>query len=200
MQHKKTEIFEMIEECIKEYKLNNGGATPSTYMIAQNVGIAQSTVSKYLKAMRQKGMESIDDHRSSTSKATQVDTTETVRVPVVGSVACGCPKFAEENIEDYVRLPVSLFGRGDFFILKAKGDSMINAGIEDGDMVLIRRQVTAEYNQIVVALVEDDATLKRFRPHDDHICLHAENPLYDDIIVQECVIQGVAVNVIKYLI
>ena len=80
MQHKKTEIFEMIEECIKDYKLNNGGATPSTYEIAQNVGIAQSTVSKYLKAMRQKGMEGIDDHRSTVSKATQVDSTELIRV------------------------------------------------------------------------------------------------------------------------
>ena len=111
----------------------------------------------------------------------------------------GVPKFAEENIEEYVCLPESLFGRGEFFLLRARGDSMIGAGIEDGDLVLIRQQNTAEYNQIVVALVDDEATLKRFRPNEDHICLHPENNRYEDIIVDSCLIQGVAVKVIKDL-
>ena len=76
---------------------------------------------------------------------------------------------------------------------------MIGAGIEDSDLVLIRQQNTAEYNQIVVALVDDEATLKRFRPNEDHICLHPENNRYEDIIVDSCLIQGVAVKVIKDL-
>ena len=97
------------------------------------------------------------------------------------------------------KLPESLFGRGEFFLLRARGDSMIGAGIEDGDLVLIRQQSTAEYNQIVVALVDDEATLKRFRPKEDHICLHPENNRYEDIIVDRCLIQGVAVKVIKDL-
>ena len=76
---------------------------------------------------------------------------------------------------------------------------MINAGIEDGDFVFVRKQDTAEYNQIVVALVDDEATLKRFRPENGIFRLHAENPNYDDIIVESCIIQGVAVKVLKNL-
>ena len=107
--------------------------------------------------------------------------------------------LAEENIEEYVKLPISLFGHGEFFLLRAKGDSMINAGIDDGDLVVVRQQPTAVYNQIVVALVDDEATLKRFRPQPDCVYLHPENPSYDDIIVRDCVIQGVAVKVLKDL-
>ena len=76
---------------------------------------------------------------------------------------------------------------------------MINAGIDDGDLVIIRRQNTAEYNQIVAALVEDEATLKRFRPKGGVIYLHPENPLYEDIIPESCILQGVAVKVLKDL-
>ena len=76
---------------------------------------------------------------------------------------------------------------------------MTGAGIEDGDLVLIHQQSTAEYNQIVVALVDDEATLKRFRPRENSVCLHPENNRYEDIIVDSCVIQGVAVRVIKGL-
>ena len=82
------------------------------------------------------------------------------RAAVLGSVSCGVPRFAEENIEEYVSLPEALFGRGEFFILKAKGDSMIDAGIDDGDLVVIKQQSSAEDGQIVVALMDDEATLK----------------------------------------
>lgn len=105
----------------------------------------------------------------------------------------------DNSIEEYIKLPVALFGRGNFFVLRASGESMINAGIDDGDLVVVRQQNTADYNQIVVALVDDEATLKRFCPADDHIVLHAENPTFDDIIVDHCIIQGVAVKVIKDL-
>ena len=126
---------------------------------------------------------------------------QAVRVPVLGSIACGIPKFAEENIEEYVRLPVSLFGKGDFFILRAYGDSMIEAGIEDGDLVLIRQQNIADEGQIVVALIDDEATLKRFypEPQKHRIRLHPENSHMDDIFVDHCEIQGVAVKVLKDL-
>ena len=77
---------------------------------------------------------------------------------------------------------------------------MTGAGIEDGDLVLVRRQETAEYNQIVVALIGEEATLKRFRPEQGYICLHAENPRYDDILVESCLLQGVAVKVIRDLV
>ena len=124
-----------------------------------------------------------------------------VRVPVLGSVSCGLPKFAEENIEEYVRLPSSLFGDGEFYFLRAKGDSMIGAGIDDGDLVLIRRQDTARPGQIAVALTDDEATLKRFypEPQNRRIRLHPENPELEDIYVENCAVQGIAVKVIKNL-
>ena len=112
---------------------------------------------------------------------------ETVPVAVVGSVSCGPLTFAEENIEEYIKLPTSLLGHGKFFILRASGQSMIGAGIEDGDLVVVRQQETAEPGQIVVALVEDEVTLKRFFPDPQNGCirLHPENRRMKDIIVCE---------------
>ena len=139
-------------------------------------------------------------HRNIVTRRMREDAAGFCRVPVLGAVACGLPILAEENIEEYVRVSVALFGRGEFFFLRAKGDSMTGAGIEDGDLVLVRRQETAEYNQIVVALIGEEATLKRFRPEQGYIRLHAENPRYDDILVESCLLQGVAVKVIRDLV
>ena len=200
MQHKKPETFEMLERFIDAYKDANGGATPSMKEIARNIGIAESTVSKYLKVMREKGIVECEGRKNIITRQSRRDAEGFCRVPVLGAVACGVPKLAAENIEEYIKLPVALFGRGEFFILRARGDSMINAGINDGDLVVVRQQNTADYNQIVVALMDDEATLKRYRPAPGHVVLHPENPNFDDIVVDECVIQGVAVKVIKDLL
>ena len=197
MQYKKPEYCAMIEDYINSFR-NRQGSTPSVRQIASGVGLAVGTVSKYLSYMRENGVLDYDGHRNITTRKSK-GLMNMLYVPLLGMVSCGIPKFAEENIEEYVCLPESLFGRGEFFLLRARGDSMIGAGIEDGDLVLIRQQDTAEYNQIVVALVDDEATLKRFRPKEDHICLHPENNRYEDIIVDSCLIQGVAVKVIKDL-
>ena len=100
-----------------------------------------------------------------------------------------------------MRLPVALFGRGQFFILRANGASMIEADINDGDLVLIRQQNYADEGQIVVALMDDEATLKRYypEPENQRIRLHPENSQMDDIYVSDCIIQGVAVKVLKDL-
>lgn len=197
MQYKKPEYCAMIEDYINSYR-NRQGSAPSVRQIAAGVGLAVGTVSKYLSYMRQNGVLDYDGHRNITTQKTR-GLMNMLYVPLLGAVSCGIPKLAEENIEEYVCLPESLFGRGEFFLLRAKGDSMTGAGIEDGDLVLIRQQSTAEYNQIVVALVDDEATLKRFRPKADHVILHPENNRYEDIIVDSCLIQGVAVKVIKDL-
>jgi len=197
MQYKKPEYCAMIEDYINSFR-NRQGSTPSVRQIASGVGLAVGTVSKYLSYMRENGVLDYDGHRNITTRKSK-GLMNMLYVPLLGSVSCGIPKFAEENIEEYVCLPESLFGRGEFFLLRARGDSMIGAGIEDGNLVLIRQQSTAEYNQIVVALVDDEATLKRFRPKEDYICLHPENNRYEDIIVDSCLIQGVAVRVIKDL-
>lgn len=197
MQHLKLENFKLIEDFVDDYAANEAGRSPSVTEIAAGLGLAKSTVSKYLNIMKADGTISFEGHRSIVTKKMRSDSEGTLAVPVLGEVACGMPILAEENIQEYVRLPVSLFGRGDFFILRARGESMINAGINDGDLVLARRQNVAEYNQIVVALVEDEATLKRFRPQNGKIYLHAENPAYEDIVLDSCLIQGVAVKIIK---
>ena len=197
MQYKKPEYCAMIEDYINSYR-NRQGSSPSVRQIAAGVGLAVGTVSKYLSYMRENGVLDYDGHRNITTRKSK-GLMNMLYVPLLGAVSCGVPKFAEENIEEYVCLPESLFGRGEFFLLRAKGDSMTGAGIEDGDLVLIRQQSTAEYNQIVVALVDDEATLKRFRPKEDHVILHPENNRYEDIIVDSCLIQGVAVKVIKDL-
>lgn len=200
MQHKKAEYVEGIEHYINEYREENYGISPTVQEIANAVGLVPGTVSKYMTYMREQGIISYEGHRSVVTKQSKRASGGDCRVPILGSVSCGLLKFAEENIEEYVKLPVSICGQGEFFLLHANGDSMINAGISDGDLVLVRQQNTADYNQIVVALVEDEATLKRFRPDGEIIRLHAENPAYDDILTEHCVIQGIAVKVIKDLI
>ena len=197
MQYKKPEYCAMIEDYINSFR-NRQGSTPSVRQIASGVDLAGRRIIKNKTYMRENGVLDCDGHRNITTRKSK-GLMNMLYVPLLGSVSCGIPKFAEENIEEYVCLPESLFGRGEFFLLRARGDSMIGAGIEDGDLVLIRQQNTAEYNQIVVALVDDEATLKRFRPNEDHICLHPENNRYEDIIVDSCLIQGVAVKVIKDL-
>ncbi len=198
---KNAELITGIEECIDAYKEKNNGASPSVREIADELGVNYSTVSRYLKHMREQGMIDYEGHRNITTSEGRKTKSETMRVAVLGSVSCGVPKFAEENIEEYVRLPVALFGRGDFYILRANGDSMINAGIEDGDLVLIRQQNYANEGQIVVALMEDEATLKRYYPEPNRrrIRLHPENDSMRDIFVANCIIQGVAVKVLKDL-
>ena len=113
-----------------------------------------------------------------------------MKVPVLGMVSCGVPRFAEENIEEYVCLPVALFGKGNFFILRVNGESMIEAGIDHGDFVFIKCQNHAQPGQIVVALMEDEATLKRFfpEPKQRRFRLHPENSQMNDIYVDECMI------------
>ena len=201
MQHKKQEYIDMIVDYIDEYRDSNGGSTPTGADIAAGVGLAPSTVSKYMSFMREQGIIDYSGHRNIFTKQSRQDAFGFCRVPILGAVACGVPKYAEENIEEYVRLPVALFGRGSFYLLRANGDSMIEAGIDDGDLVLIRQQSTAEEGQIVVALMEDEATLKRFYPEPENgiIRLHPENRTMEDIIVENCIIQGVAMKVLKDL-
>ena len=117
-------------------------------------------------------------------------------IPVVGTVACGKPLLAEENVETYLPLPTSILGKGKFFILKAHGDSMINAGINDGDLIVATITNYADDGEIVVALMNDSATVKRLYRKNGYAILHAENPKYDDIITKELIIQGVVKHVI----
>ena len=197
MRTKDTDLLNKIEQFICDYTDRNG-VSPSMKEVADAVGIAKTTAYRYMTKLCEDGIINNTGYRTITSAKTSP---EVVRVPVLGAIACGIPKFAEENIEEYVRLPVSLFGKGDFFILRAYGDSMIEAGIDDGDLVLVRQQNYADPGQIVVALIDDEATLKRFYPEPEkhRIRLHPENAAMDDIFVENCEVQGVAIKVIKGL-
>ena len=175
--------------------------SPSITEIAKAVNIARSTAHSYLVEMNKKGMVSYNGKDIRTELIEKIKPNVT-RAAILGSISCGVLNFAEENVEEYVSLPESMFGKGEFFILRAKGESMIEVGIEEGDLVVIKVQNYAEEGQIVVALVEDEATLKRFYKDNqtNKIRLHPENSQMEDLLVDGCVIQGIAVKVIKDLL
>ena len=201
MRSKNQEHFTLLESFIDTY-IDSQGVSPSTREIAAGTGLSPSTVSRYLSYMRDNGMIDYVGQRNIITQRKRMTSVGSNKVPVLGAVSCGIPKFAEGNIEEYVQLPTAIFGKGDFFLLRASGDSMIEAGIDDGDLVLVRHQDHADPGQIVVALIgEDEATLKRFYPEPNKgiMRLHPENSALDDIIVETCVIQGVAVHVMKAL-
>ena len=201
MRSKNQELFTLLERYIDAY-IDSQGVSPSTREIAAGTGLSLATVSRYLSYMREKGIIDYVGHRNIITQQKRMTATSSNRVPVLGAVSCGIPKFAEGNIEEYVQLPTAIFGKGSYFLLRASGDSMIEAGIDDGDLVLVRQQDHADPGQIVVALIdEDEATLKRFYPEPSKgiIRLHPENSALDDIIVENCAIQGVAVHAVKSL-
>ena len=197
MRSKDKTLMAAIEKFVCDFT-DKTGISPTMQEVADGVGSSKATVQRYIAQLCEDGVLDYSGYRTMTSTKTKM---QAVRVPVLGTIACGIPKFAEENIEEYVRLPVALFGQGNFFILRAYGDSMVEAGIDDGDLVLIRQQNYADEGQIVVALIEDDATLKRFYPEPENgiIRLHPENHTMEDIIVENCIIQGVAMKVLKDL-
>lgn len=201
MQHKNAEYFKRMENFIDKFTAEYS-VSPTSQQISEGTGLSPATVSRYLKVMREENVLDYGGVRNITTRRERQIRSKTYNfVPVLGAVSCGVPKFAEENVEEYVKLPASLFGKGDFFILRANGDSMIGAGIDDGDLVLIRQQNTAEPGQIVAALMEDEATLKRFyaEPENHRVRLHPENPEMWDIYRDNIIIQGVAVKAIKDL-
>jgi len=119
------------------------------------------------------------------------------RVPVLGAIAAGAPILAVENVEDELTLPVSLVGRGKLFALRVKGDSMIEAAICDGDLVVVRQQQVAESGDIVAAMLDGEATVKVLRIRDGNVELLPRNPLYDVIPANHAVILGKVVSVLR---
>ena len=191
-----------IKNYAEQYYLENG-VSPSVREIASALSVGKSTVQRYLERLRDSGEIEYCGERSIQTEVTQKYNQSSVSVGLVGSISCGALNFAQQNITDYFSLPSSLLGSGEFFMLKASGDSMIDAGIDDGDLVVIRRQSTANDGDIVVALYGDDTTLKRFYMDkvNRRFILHPENERLSDIIIEgDLIIQGVAVKVIKDLI
>lgn len=193
-------ICDFVNDYYKMYR-----KSPSVNEIAKGVGVAKTTSYRYLVEMNEKGIISYDGKTIETSH-TDKCVSGYFSAPVVGSVRCGDPETEEESVEEYVSLPTSIFGTGEFYILRAVGDSMIDAGINENDLVLIKKQSTASEGDIVVALDENNEnTLKTYAGIDaesQHAILRYENKeVYPDkvIKVKQLVVQGVAVNVIKKL-
>lgn len=120
-------------------------------------------------------------------------------IPVYGDIPCGPPNFVDDELKGYLEIPDDMIGDGEYFVLRAKGDSMIGAGISDGDLVVVEKQNFAEESQIVVAFVDGETTLKRFYKNNEHqlVELRPENERYKTIYAADCVILGVAVKIIK---
>lgn len=192
------ELLRTLQEYIIDYQKLNG-SSPTYRKIANRFPTCFSSTSKvknYLSVLSDRGL--IERAGDGSIKVDKRFRTEAVNAPLVGQVACGEPIEAYENIEGSFVLPAELYGRGELMLLKADGESMKNVGIDDGDYIVIRKQDTAEYGDMVLAIIGTGGTVKTFYPQENGtIILHPENEHYKDIIVEECLIQGVVVGCMK---
>lgn len=196
---KQREILEYIKQ-----EILNKGYPPAVREICEAVDLkSTSSVHSHLETLEKNGyirrdptkpraIEIIDENFNLTRR-------EVTNVPIIGNVAAGQPLLAVENIENYFPIPVELLPNADTFMLNVKGESMINAGIYDGDKILVEQQASARNGDIVVALVEDSATVKTFYKEDGHIRLQPENDTMDPIIVEDCQILGKVFGVFRIL-
>lgn len=187
---KQQEILDYIKnEILKK------GYPPTVREICETVNLkSTSSVHSHLETLEKNGYIRRDPTKPRAIEicddSFQMVRTEMVSLPVIGNVAAGQPILAEENIEEYFPVPADLVPRGESFILNVRGDSMINAGILNGDRVFVNQCSTANNGDIVVALIDDSATVKRYYREKDHIRLQPENDTMDPIIVPNCEILG----------
>lgn len=203
MRSKDSELMERIHGYIDDYYRRESN-TPSTTEIARAFGISRSSAYRYLVTMAEKKLIGYADGIIRTALMGKCST-DLNSTPILGSVICGDPTQEQECIEEYVSLPESIFGNGDCFILRACGDSMADAGIGEGDLVVVQKQETAKEGDIVVALDDEGQnTLKRYGGvnEDGYAVLEYMNEASypgKTILVKELAVQGVARHVIKSL-
>ncbi len=182
------------------------GYSPSTRQIGGAVGLrSSSSVSKHLASLEDKGFlrrsptmsRPIDVRLFLREPRPQESADDSVAVPVVGDIAAGSPIAADEHVDDILTLPRELTGRGNVFGLRVRGDSMIDAAICDGDIVVVRQQPEAHSGQIVAAMIDGEATVKVYRRRGGHVYLEPRNPDYDVIDGDEAVVLGVIASVLR---
>ena len=198
MQHKSQETIDRIIVYVEDYFKSNG-YSPTITQIGKALGIARCTVHRYIDYMKENGILRYSNNEISTDVTMKVKS-DVSFAGISGTIPCGTPEEQAEQVETYIPLPSSLVGRGDFFILKAKGESMIDAGIDSGDLVVVRKQKTAKEGEIIAALVDgSESTLKTLTFDEDrNVVLHPENATMKDIRpMTGFEIQGVAVYVLK---
>lgn len=200
-------VLDSIERCIRKK-----GYGPTVREVCTDLGLCSpSTVHVHLKTLEQKGYIVRDplksrsislapeyaQERNPVSNVTSPGFSKVVTVPLVGNVAAGEPILAEENITDTMSLPVDIVGDAPSFMLTVRGESMVEAGINDGDYVVVKEQPVADNGDIVVAIIDDGATVKRFYKEKGHVRLQPENSSMEPIIVSECLIAGKVVAVFR---
>lgn len=204
MRSKSPELKKQIYCFVNDWK-RECGRSPSLKSIADGLGVSRTTVYRYLIEMNEDNQGLVYTGDTIETREFNAENTYLSPAKVVGSIPCGEAATEEECVEGYINLPASLFGKGDFYVLRAKGDSMEDAGIEEGDMVVIRKQQTADIGDIVVALDDENRnTLKRLGGIDDEgniILEYMNEAVYPGktIVVKELMVQGVAEHVIKQL-
>ena len=212
---KKTQELNKREKAILKFiekKIAEDGYPPSVREIGKAVGLSSTaTVHGYLAKLREKGYIKKEDKKGRTLKLLKggdgqivnnapknfYSQRELIDVPLVGKITAGMPILAVENVTDTFPIPIDFVGNSECFMLKVRGESMIEAGILDGDLILVRKQADAMNGEIVVALIEDEATVKTFYKEKDHIRLQPENSTMDPIIVPDCSILGKVVGVFR---
>ena len=197
-------ILSFIEKQINLYQY-----PPSVREIGKAVGLSSTaTVHGYLAKLESKGYIRKESQKGRTLRVVQDDEVirkpkdvytgkEMVDVPVVGKITAGAPILAVENITDTFPIPLDFVGNSESFMLTVRGESMIEAGILDGDFILVKQQNTAENGEIVVALIEDEATVKTFYKENNYIRLQPENSTMAPIIVPDCKILGKVAGVFR---
>ncbi|WP_216215854.1 transcriptional repressor LexA [Amycolatopsis aidingensis] len=182
------------------------GYSPSTRQIGDAVGLrSSSSVSKHLASLEEKGFlrrsdtvsRPIDVRMFLQEPANREASEDSVSVPVVGDIAAGTPISAVEHVDDMLKLPRELTGRGNVFGLRVRGDSMIDAAICDGDVVVVRQQSEAHSGQIVAAMIDEEATVKVYRRRNGHVYLEPRNPAYEIIAGDSAVVLGTVVSVLR---
>ena len=185
-----------VMDYIRKFSEENG-YTPSVREIGKECGIkSTATVHSYIAKLQSKGYLNKTENKK---RAVTIGKGTGVTVPLIGTVTAGQPIFAYENYEDYYTFPVGEFKGEELFMLRVQGTSMIDAGIMDGDKIIVRRQETAQNGDIVIALVEDSATVKRFFAKNGQIVLHPENEALSDMIFapEEVSILGKVVGLMR---
>lgn len=195
---RQTDILEHIKKVIREK-----GYPPSVREIGDAVGLmSSSTVHGHLQTLEEKGYIRRDPTKPRAIEVLDSSNTEekqTILVPIVGRVTAGQPIFAHENIEDHFPLPKELVNSDTVFMLRVEGESMIDAGILDGDLILVRQQKVARNGEIVVAMVGDEATVKRYFKEKTLIRLQPENQFMEPIYSQDVTILGKVIGVFRVL-
>lgn len=200
MRQKSSEKMEQILRFVNAYYKEHL-RMPSTAEIGEAVRLSKSNVYHYLMSLQEQGVIRYSEGVIETRISGKYRKGRVIAAQV-GAVRCGEPEYAEEHIEAYYELPEEIFGKGEFYLLEARGDSMEGAGIEEGDLVVVCKAHTAQSGDVVVALLDGENTLKRYEARDGKVLLHPENPAYEDIFIgdgQDFYIQGIATHVIKRL-